>query len=240
MQRRTYTQVHDRPARVTRTRSGVQCLLPVALVVTWFVATPAASAAPPPPHLPVITYTPTGPFSSGQLIEVRLAPNRLFKPGASLTIEECAAPTHRSHDWRGQCDEKTRQHGHLVAGARGSLDVPSYPVYALPNATSLDESAGHRPICDLTHPCVLVIALNSSAHDGDHDGDDGGDHHGDDSGQSVWSLPFLVGPAGGGGTDPQPNTPEVPYVLALPLLAAGVIGGSVLVRRRRSSTTEVR
>jgi hypothetical protein len=235
MQRRTYTRVHDRQARATRAGPGVQWLLPVALIMAGFVATPAASAAPLSPRLPVITYTPNGPFLSGQLIEIRLAPNRVFKPGASLTIEECAAPPHRGDDWREHCDARTRQRGPLVAGARGSLDFPGYPVYALPDATSLDESAGQRPICDLTHPCVLVIALNPSDHDGG-----GGDHHGDDAVRSAWSLPFLVGPAGGGGTDPPPSTPEVQYVLALPLLAAGVVGGSVLIRRRRSSTTGVR
>ena len=204
MQRRTYPQRHRRPGDAARSGGGVLWLVPVALVVTWFVAAPAASATPLPPRVPLITYAPSGPLSSGQLIEVRLSPNNLFEPGTSLTIEECAAPGHQGDDRREQCDSRTRQQGHLVAGAKGTLDYPDYPVYALPDAFSLHESPNHRPVCDLTHACVLVIGLNSNDHDVDGDSDGDGDHDSDGSGESVSSLPFLVGP------DPPPSTPEVP------------------------------
>jgi hypothetical protein len=185
----------------------------------------------------LITYAPDGPFTSGQSIEVQLGPNRLFKRGASLTIEECAAPTRRNEAWQGHCDARTRQQGRLVAGVMGTLDYPDYPVFALPDAINPRESADQQPVCDLTHACVLVISQNVNEHsDGDHDSDDDGDHDGDDSGYSAWSLPFFVGLA----VDPPPSAPEVPYVLALPVLVAGMLGGSVLLRRRRSATTRIR
>jgi hypothetical protein len=37
-----------------------------------------------------------------------------------------------------------------------------------------------------------------------------------------------------GAPTPVPSTPEVPYALVLPFLAAAIVGGSVLVRRRRA------
>ena len=225
MQRRMYPNQLCGSACAVRTSGRVLRLVPVALVVVWLAAAPTASASPGP-HGPLITYAPSGPFSSGELIEVRMAPNKLFKPGASLRIEECAAPAHRWDDWYGQCDPRTRQEGRLVAGKKGSLNYLGYPLYALPDALALDESARHRPTCDLVHACVLVISGGRDGNDGDHDGDD--------TGGSVWSLPFFVGPVA---LDPPPSAPEVPYVLALPVLAGGIFIGVILVRRRRSSPT---
>jgi hypothetical protein len=43
-----------------------------------------------------------------------------------------------------------------------------------------------------------------------------------------------------GAPTPPPSTPEVPYTLALPVLAAGIAGGSVLVRRRRGHGAHAR
>jgi len=176
-----------------------------------------------PPHTRLVSLAPTGPFSSGQLIDVTVAPNRILEPGISLTIEECAAPSNRWPQGQPLCDPRTQRHGRVTAHRNGSLRYPGYPIYALPVAFTLHESARHQPVCDLTHACVLVIGV------GRHEGD--GDHDGDDEGGTVWSPPFFVAPAG---ADPPPSTPEVPYVLALPLLTAAIICGSVLVRRRRS------
>ncbi len=217
-----------RTASPTGGASALAALL-ITLLVASFVA-PGASASPLPP---IVTLLPGGPFSSGQLVEVHVAHNEFLEPGVPLTIEECTAPgprdsTDRSglpwvDDQRVHCDSRTRQHGRLVAGKDGSLDFLGYPVYSLPDALTLHESVRHQPLCDLTHACVLVISGGQGEGDGDHDSDD--------AGRSVWSLPFLVGPA----VDPPPSTPEVPYTLALPVLAGGIIGGSVLFRRRRSS-----
>jgi hypothetical protein len=44
--------------------------------------------------------------------------------------------------------------------------------------------------------------------------------------------PAAGGTGGSGGSDPGNGLPEVPSVVLLPLLAAAILGGSVLVRRR--------
>jgi hypothetical protein len=192
----------------------------LALAITGLASSPPPAWASPP-HATLVTLAPTGPFSSGQLVDVTAAPNRILEPRASLTIEECTAPSNRWSHWQPVCDPRTQQHGRVTTHRNGSLLYPGYPIYALPVAFTRHESARHQPVCDLTHACVLVISV------GRHDGD--GDSDGDDEGGMVWSLPFFVTPPG---ADPPPSTPEVPYVLALPLLATAIIGGSVLVRRR--------
>jgi len=194
------------------------------VAVTMVGAMVPAAAATAARLTPLVTLAPGGPFSSGELIDVAVAPNRSLDHGVSLSIEECSAPSNHSPHWDPVCDPRTRQHGRVTARRDGSLLYPGYPIYALPDAPTLHESTHHRPaVCDLTHACVLVIAGGLTDGDGDHDSDDAGGR--------VWSSPFFVDSAG---TDPPPNTPEVPYVLALPLLAAAIIGGTVLVRRRRS------
>jgi hypothetical protein len=57
----------------------------------------------------------------------------------------------------------------------------------------------------------------------------------------VFSQPFNVlansddlgENPGDGSQGPPPQTPEVPYAVILPVAAMGILGGTVLVRRRR-------
>jgi hypothetical protein len=203
-------------------RGVAAALIVVGSVVGAMVSATAGAA----PLGPLVTIAPSGPFYSGQLIDVNVAPNGIFQPGVSLTIEECAAPAKHSPHGQPVCDPRTEQHGRVTANRDGSLLYPGYLVYALPNAFTLHAWASHRPVCNLTHACLLVISGSANGGDGDHDSDDGGG--------SVWSLPFFVGPAV---ADPPPNTPEVPYVLALPVLAGGIFFGVILVRRRHSAPT---
>jgi hypothetical protein len=52
----------------------------------------------------------------------------------------------------------------------------------------------------------------------------------------VWSTAFTIRPdIGDTGADPGNGTPEVPFVITLPLLTAVMIAGVLIVRRRRSS-----
>ena len=166
----------------------------------------------------LVANAPNGPFSSGQYITVLVGPNHTLHEGKPLYIRECAAPDGRPPtSWR-QCDAKTTQSTAARVGPHGTVDYPGYPIYSLPDSILLGEGSRHKPVCDLTHACILFV---------------GQDHHDFDR-PHVWSLPFYVHPTpGDSGADPGSGLPEVPSVLALPLIAAGIFGGVVLVRRRR-------
>ena len=53
----------------------------------------------------------------------------------------------------------------------------------------------------------------------------------------LFSAPFqvTVGDGQDNGDNPGDGTPETPYALALPILAVGLLGSGVWVRRRRSA-----
>jgi hypothetical protein len=182
------------------------------LTVLAFVATgPVASASPPPAIIALVS--PSSPYSSGQLVTVTVPPNSILKPGRRLTIEECAAPPAGRFHWQHRCDARTKQNVHVTAATDGSVTLADYPLYALPDAGTLGETWRHRPSCDLSHPCVVMVGWDF-----------------DDPGHRVWSAPFLIAlPNGNPGT----GTPEVPYVLALPLIALAIFGGWTVLRRRR-------
>lgn len=193
----------------------------VLLTLVGLDGTGAAAAESATPVVSLFTNAPNGPFSSGQYIEVKVGPNRVLRPGSRVIIEECSAPTLIDPDAWGHCDHRTIQHDHITAGRDGSVDYPDYPVFALPDKTLLDERSKHRPVCDLTHPCVLLVGRDL----------DGKKLH-------ASSLPFTVNPTEGDtGANPGNGLPETPYVLALPVLAFGILGGSVAFRRRRSATS---
>jgi ABC-type phosphate transport system substrate-binding protein len=178
--------------------------------------TPTCAGGGPGP-VSLITDAPPGPFSSGQAIEVRVSANRALTPGTGIYIEECSAPGGTVPTAPDQCDARTYQHSPLFAGSGGSVDELDYPVYALPDTTVLDEAAAGGPACDLTDACMLYVGENPT----------------DFSLPHVWSQAFYVHPSvGDDGADPGNGLPEVPYVLALPLLVGAMIGGTLLVRRR--------
>ncbi len=180
---------------------------------------PVASAAPQPPLVSLVPTTPNGPLSSGQVVEVTAPANSILKPRRSLFIEECTASFNQPKPHRDQCDQRTVQPALIRAGPDGSLAYTGYVIYALPDRHTLHETRHHRPICDLTHACVLIVGYDL-----------------DDPGHRIWSAPFLVDPTPGDpGVDPGVGTPEVPFALALPVLGIAVIGGTVAIRRRRST-----
>jgi len=187
-------------------------------------ATPGASA--PGASVPdtsralvsLVTNAPDGPFSSGQYIEVKVGSNSILEPGARIHIEECD-PLTGEGPWQHSCDRRTVQSSPLRVNADGSADYVSYPIYALPDPTVLGEHPSHHPSCDLTHACVLFVGQDFGY-----------------AGHHVLSAPFYVNPTPGDtGANPGNGLPEAPYVLALPVLAVGVLGGSTLIRRRRST-----
>jgi len=184
------------------------------LSILAYVATgPVASAAPPPST--VASISPSGPYASGQLVTVTVPPNPILRPDRSLTIEECADPPAGRFHWQRRCDTRTKQKVHVTEAADGSVTLVGYPLYALPDAGTLGETWRHRPACDLSHPCVVMVGWDF-----------------DDPGHRIWSAPFLIAPADG---NPGTGTPEVPYVLALPVIALAIFGAWVVLRRRRAA-----
>ena len=179
-------------------------------------------SCPVPMSSPVtlVTDAPNGPFSSGQYIDVAVGPNAILKPGKRVFIKECAAPDGILPRSPRQCDRRTVQQSKGFVGPHGTVSYQGYPIFALPDTTLLGEKPRHTPVCDLTHACILSVSQDRTDFDQPH----------------VWSLPFFVNPTPGDtGANPGNGLPEVPSVLALPLLAAGIFGGTMLVRRRRAS-----
>ncbi len=182
-------------------------------------ASSAATAQPiGPPLVTLIPGVSNGPFSDGEYVDVEVGPNPILKRGHDLVIEECSAPLRPGWDWQIRCDRRTIQPNQLRAGHHGTVDYMDYPVYSLPNASVLGEGKRHRPVCDLTHACVIMVGWDI-----------------DDHGHEVWSAPFYVDPDAGDPGDPPGGLPETPYVLAFPVLALGIFGGWVFVKRRRST-----
>jgi hypothetical protein len=173
-----------------------------------------------PSVVTLVPNAPTGVFADGQIVTVMVGPNSILQPGRRVTIRECAAPSGRPWSSMWQCDSKTVQQFRLFAGRHGTVVAHGYPIFALPDATTLGEPPKGVPVCNLSHPCVLLVSEGPSCSTGPH----------------VWSLPFSVTPLpNGSGGDPGNGLPEVPYTLVLPILGFAVVGSVLVIRRRRSA-----
>lgn len=157
--------------------------------------------------VPQEPYSP-GPFDSGQLIDVVVPANSILTPGASIFLLECAAPNGVPPISTTSCDGNTSYSGGTIkVGAGGTVDLktdtPShelYPIYALPDAISLEESSPNGATCGLgaTNECILYI----------------GEGGGGDVGLSqphFFSQPFQVrsDPTDSGTVDPGDGTAAV-------------------------------
>ena len=186
----------------------------LALSVTGLVSSPRPAWAGPP-HTTLVTLAPTGPFSSGQLVDVTVAPNRILEPGD--------LPHHRG----------VRRPKQSLAPLAACLRPPH------PTSTVGSPPIGTAPCCiraTRSTPCPSPspsrvgtppagVRLDPCLRTGDQRGPARGRWRSRRRrwrwrrwGGMVWSLPFFVAPPG---ADPPPNTPEVPYVLALPLAGHG-------------------
>jgi hypothetical protein len=185
--------------------------------------TPTQGSTVPNSAVPDGSYTPGTPFSSGQNINVVVPANSLFSSSTNLQVIECTAPGGVDPTLSSACDGNTVQGQTLTSNADGSVNMVTetktpYPIYALPDAISLDETSG--PVCSLSVECVLYIGYNVNSFTAPH----------------VWSQPFYVASnADDGGENPGDGTPEVPYAVLLPISAMGVIGSVVLIRRRKAA-----
>jgi hypothetical protein len=205
------------------------------------LAGPAGAAAPtegsivPNSAVPIGTVASGAAFSSGQQIDVVIPANSVFtNPNQNINILQCAAPNGVPPTTPNSCDGNTINGESLDPNADGSFDYQSfsgsaYTVYNLPDKPELGENPG-GVTCGNTAAteCILYIGVNQLDFTQPH----------------VWSQPFFISPATGAdaadnGTNPgdgsQPGaaTPEVPLAILLPVAAMGLIGGTVVIRRRR-------
>jgi hypothetical protein len=181
---------------------------------------------------PYANITGGTPFSSGQQINVVIPATEnatdtgpLFNTTEALLVVECSAPNGVIPTSTSACNGDTVGPGSLFANSDGSVNYVDstglfYPVYFTPDSALGDTATS--PKCGNTSAteCILYIGT---------DFDDFTEPH-------VWSQPFFVNAtAGDSGANPGDGTPEVPLAIMLPLAALAVVGGTVLVRRRRAN-----
>jgi len=153
----------------------------------------------------------TGPFSSGQNINVVVPANTLFSPNTNINIVECEAPQGVVPTDPSACDGNTINGPTLKPAADGSINYQTktqnlYPIFALPDP-NLAETSG--PKCDATDACVLYI----------------GDDQLDFTQPHVWSQPFYVTPnATDSGANPGDGT--APAAATMPSPATSTVVAS--------------
>ncbi len=199
-------------------------------------ATTPSEGASGPYAVAVSPFTAGDAYSSGQQINVVVPANSLFVSTTNVNIVECAAPNGVLPTLPNECDGNTIQGPTILPNSDGSINLQTqgyglYQVFALPDSISLGESPSSAVTCGDTAAteCVLYI----------------GENQGDFTAPHVFSQPFFIaansddkGDFPGDGSSstiaPPPQTPEVPLAIILPVAAMGLLGGTVLVRRRRT------
>ena len=184
-------------------------------------AGPSSGSVVPGSAQSVGPVNPGTPFSSGQNINVVIPANSAFVSPNNTTadnIVECSAPNGVVPTDPAKCDGNTVQGGTILPNADGSFTYSGYTVYATPDSLIGDTSTS--PVCGSTSAteCILYIGNNQNDFTAPH----------------LWSQPFFVKTNGNdSGANPGDGTPEVPMAILLPLSAMGLLGGTVLIRRRR-------
>jgi hypothetical protein len=187
-------------------------------------AGPASGSIVPNAAQPVAPFTAGQPFDSGQTINVVIPANSAFAAPDNSTakkILECSAPNGVVPTNPAACDGNTVQGPSVVSLADGSFTLQNYQLFALPDSVSLAEGPG-GPVCGntLATECILFI----------------GDNQNDFTTPHLWSQPFLINANGNDlAANPGDGTPEVPMAILLPVSAMGLLGITVLIRRRRKT-----
>jgi hypothetical protein len=184
---------------------------------------PGAALAISPDPTSGQTVTPGTPFSSGQTISVSVPANTVLIPNQNVVVEECAAPNGVLPTQPDQCDSNTLSAQTIIPNpTTGAFTYSNYNVYALPDVVSLGESPDNPVTCSDTPAteCVLGIFDNPENF----------------SSPDLFSQTFYIVPSpGDDAANPGDGTPEVPLAVGLPLAAAGIFGGVMFRRRRRSA-----
>jgi hypothetical protein len=170
------------------------------------------------------TFTAGIPFASGQNIKVSVPPNTLLPRGSTMHILECAAgPGGAPPTGTFNCDVNTQYANSVFpSSSDGSFTITDFTVFA-PPSPALGEGPSNALHCGgSTNPCILYIGPDQTNPALAH----------------VWSQAFQVqikDAAETGSVNPGDGTPEVPLAIGLPLAAAGLVGGTVLFRRRKAA-----
>ena len=152
-----------------------------------------------------------GPYTDGQVVTVSGSgfPNHTALP-SGLTIVECAdpggVPSGLPTD-NSTCDGSTVNPLPVNTDASGNFST-SYTLAKLTTAGGVSNIN-----CDSTHFCVLWV---------------GADFNGNFLGTHAFTGPFEI-------SSPVTGTPEAPIAVALPAGAAILIGGAILLARRRKA-----
>ena len=123
------------------------------------------------------------------------------------------------------CDGATIQT--YLTTVTGSLDDPGYTIFALPDKRYLEEPPDNRPLCNLSHACVLYIGVNQL----------------DFTQPKTFSAPFYVDPSSYNGHNAVPTPTMAPTASStgsewalIPIVLALLLGLGLLMRRRRAAS----
>jgi len=208
-------------SRTVAVAAAIVCAGALATLASAGTAGAASSGDQIGSAVPTTTFTPGTPFSSGQTLEVKIPANAVLPQSQNIVIVECAAPNGVLPSLTSACDTNTVQGDTIQPNTDGSIDYHTFTIYALPDTFSLGESVSGTPKCGDTAltECVLFIGNNFNDFTAPH----------------FWSQAFKVVPTqSDSGSNPGDGTPEAPLAIGLPIAGAGIVGGVLLVRRRRS------
>jgi hypothetical protein len=159
---------------------AVALLLGVGLIASSCSSSPPSHSSQVPLTITPAHGSASGPYRSGELLNIKVGPNKLFTPLLKVNILECADPGGTAAHMPksiADCDGDTIQGGTILINRNGSFSQTGYQVFSLPNAV-LGEQSNGQPICDLTHECVLYIGQNQE----------------DFTQPKIFSAPFTVKP----------------------------------------------
>ena len=228
------TKTTNVPRRVGVTGAAFFLVVAAVLVLSApaFAAGPKGGTKLPGAAIPSGTFASGTPFSSGQVIEVKVPPNSVLTPGAGIKIVECGAPHGVPPTNPSDCDGSTIQGNTVYVNPDGSVDykktatTSGYTVYSLPNFHSLGEPKDSVPKCDTTHLCVLYIGQNQLAFTAPH----------------YWSEPFKVAATpedsganpGDGTISTGGGSSNALLTIGLPVIIVVAGAAFVVIRRRRT------
>jgi hypothetical protein len=211
--------------------AAIGAMSTLALAMPAGAAGPAAGTIVPNSLVPQAPFAAGTPFSSGQSIDVVVPANSVFNSSQTVNVVECSAPNGVIPALPSACNGNTIQGQSVFPNADGSIDFQTatnalYPVFFTPDAALGDQPGSPKCGNTAATECILYIGQNQTDFTAPH----------------VWSTPFFINPTAndagtnpGDGSQPPAQTPEVPLAVMLPVAGLAVLGGTLVIRRRRAA-----